>query len=100
MSTFNAQRSTLNIQRAADHSDRDFFRLGLLRIWSGKIAKIAFDRYLFPFCCVIFPWLPGGFLLNFPLDRLCRENTAKSRPMRIGLAKNRAMLVGAVLEKD
>src|SRR5207247_4094633 len=63
-------------------------------------AKVAFDRGLFPFCCVIFPRLAGEFLVNFLLDRLCRENTTKSRPMRIGLAKNRAVLAGTVLEED
>ena len=84
----------------ADRSNRDFFRLELLCIRSGQIAKIAFDRGLFPFCCVIFPRLPGEFLANFLRDRLCRENTAKSRPMRIGLAKNRAVLAGTVLEED
>src|SRR5439155_8223839 len=84
----------------ADRSDRDFFRLGLLCIRSGKIAKIAFDRGLFPFRCVIFPRLAGEFLVNFLLDRLCRDNATKSRPMRIGLAKNWGVLAGTVLEEN
>ena len=84
----------------ADRSDRDFFRLDLFCIGSGKIAKVAFDRGLFPFGCVIFSRLAGEFLVNFLFDRLCRQNTTKSRPMRIGLAKNRAVLAGTVLEKD
>ena len=82
----------------ADRSDREFFRLDLFCGGSGKIAKVAFDRDLFPFGCVIFSRLAGEFLVNFFFDRLCRENTAQSRPMRIGLTKNRAVLVGTVLE--
>src|SRR5206468_525669 len=84
----------------ADRSNCDLFWLDLLCIKPCKIAMVAFDGYLFPFCCVIFLRLAGEFLVNFIFDRLCRENTAKSRPMRIRLAKNRAVLAGTVLDED
>jgi hypothetical protein len=84
----------------ADRPDRDFFRLRLLHIGSCEIAKVTFDRDVFPLRCEILPRLSGDFLLNLILDRLCCENTSQTGPVRVGLAKNRAVLVGPILDKD
>jgi len=81
-------------------SHRNFFWFGLLCIGSGKIVEVAFDSWSLSILLRNSSAAARRVSREFSRDRLCCENAAKSRPMRIGLAKNRAVLAGTVLEED
>jgi len=83
----------------ADVRTAIFSGSSLLCIRSGKIAEVAFDRGLFPFCWVILSRLPGEFLTNFLRDR-CAARTQPNPDNAYRSCKKRGVLAGTVLEED